>query len=406
MRLVIPQRLTMAHGVRGGMETQAQILAEGLIARGHEVLVLTTPHPDECREGREGAIPVRYVAPGTWRKYRMAWWNACYEELEQQHRSRPFDLLLSQSAGALGYLPRAVADLRFPCVVIIHGSMTSELHTLWRGARSLRGAYRLVRHLKRLPRLFLLWRKAAPMVDHWVVVSTEIAREWQRELGIPPERITVMPNGIDTETFRPDPEARLETRSQLGISAETPLLLCVGRLEQEKGFQVAIQAVRRLLPRFPTLRLLVVGEGAYRNVLARAAASTDGAVTLTGYAPGQQVARLLAAADIFVMPTLCHEAFPMTIVEAMAAGLPVVASHVGGIPDAVDENRTGMLVPMGSAEALARAIERLLLDPSLRSAMARAARTTALERFSRDHMVAATEHVLTSVRHQHGARPR
>ncbi|NJN66628.1 MAG: glycosyltransferase family 4 protein [Chloroflexaceae bacterium] len=401
MRLVIPQRLTMAHGVRGGMETQAQILAEGLIARGHTLLVLTNPHPDGRTDGTEGsneAIPVRYIAPGTWKKYRTAWWNACYQEIARRHRANPFDLLLSQSAGALGYLPLVRASLRLPCVVIIHGSMMTELRTRWRGAWSLRGAYRLIRHLKRFPWLWLLWRRAAPMVDHWVVVSTAIAKEWQRELGIPSERITVIPNGVDPETFRPDPEARLTTRQQLGISMETPLLLCVGRLEQEKGFQVAIQAVRRLLPRFPTLQLFIVGEGAYRKTLSKIAATTVGAVTLPGYASGQQVARWLAAADIFLMPTLRDEGLPLTIVEAMAAGVPVIASKAGGIPDAVDEGRTGMLVPMGSVEALTQTIETLLQDSRLRSSLARAARETAVKRLSRDHMVAATEHILTSVR--------
>lgn len=404
MHIVIPQRLTMVHGVRGGMETQAQTLAEGLVARGHDLVVLTNPHPERHTSGNEGSnrgIPVRYIGPGTWRKYTPAWWNACYHEVAQMHQSHPFDVLLSQSAGALGYIPRVAADLRLPTVVLIHGSMTSELRTRWRGLWSPRGVYRMVRHLKRLPWLLLLWRKAAPMVDRWVVVSHEIAHEWQHELGLPTERITVVPNGIDTARFCPDPAARQVVRQRLDIPPDAPLLLSVGRLEQEKGAHIAIQAVKMLLPRFPALRLLIAGEGSYRAALEPLVAQTNGAVSLLGYVPNQRVPELLAASDIFLMPSLCHEAFPLTIVEALAVGLPVVASRVGGIPTAIEDGRNGLLVPMGSARALAQAVERLLKDEALRGSMAEAALQSARQRFSIGHMVDATEQVLLAVIEQH-----
>jgi glycosyltransferase involved in cell wall biosynthesis len=410
MRLAIAQRLTMAHGIRGGMETQAQSLATGLVAWGHRLVVLTTPHPDGRQEGMEETVPVRYLAPGTYRGYQQRWWEACYHELEQMHRSEPLNVLLSQSAGALGYLPRAVADLRLPVVVIVHGSMSGELRTRLRSVASLRGTYRLARQLLVLPRLFLLWRKAAPMVHRWVVVSHETARDWQRELDIPSERIVVIPNGIDTTRFRPDAEKRQETRARLGILDDAPLLLAVGRLEQEKGFHVAIQALRQVRSRWPGVRLLIVGEGNYRRTLEQTATSLNSqpnagtargstgnnndAVIFAGYVPNAQLPDLLAAADLFLMPTLCTEAFPLTVVEAMAAGLPVVASNIGGIPTAITDGSTGLLVPTGHADTLARAVERLIQDEPLRRSLAAAAREAAHSRFSREQMVAATEHVL------------
>lgn len=84
-------------------------------------------------------------------------------------------------------------------------------------------------------------------------------------LGIPSERIVVIPNGIDTNKFRPDAEKRQETRARLGIPTDAPLLLAVGRLEQEKGFQVAIQALRQVRSHLPGVRLLIAGEGNYRT---------------------------------------------------------------------------------------------------------------------------------------------
>lgn len=394
MRIAIAQRLTLAHGIRGGMEIQSHILAESLQQRGHDIVILTTPHPDGIAEGMEGTLPVRYIGPGTYRRYDPRWWDACYDTLATQHTTQPFDVLLSQSAGALAYLPRAVADLRLPAVVIIHGSMLGELRTRWRGVWSPRGVYRMLRFLMVQPHLFLLWRKAVPFVAHWVAVSQETAREWQKEQRIIPSRMTVVPNGIDTTLFCPNAHTRQAVRSKLNIPLDAPLLIAVGRLEEEKGFHLAVQGIQYLRSRFPTMHLLIVGEGIYRKSLEHMAASLKERIHILGYVPNDQVPELLAAADLFLMPTLRDEGFPMTIPEAMACGLPVVASRVGGVPSAVDEGTTGLMVPMGDVAALAQAIERLLCDQSLRASFAAAARHTAVTRFSREHMAEATEQVL------------
>ncbi len=303
MRLAIAQRLTLAHGIRGGMEVQAQSLAEGLLARGHEVLILTTPHPDGRKIGEEGGVPVRYIGPGSYRRYDRRWWAACYRELARIHNLQPFNLLVSQSAGALGYLPRAASELRLPTVVVMHGTITGGLRTHWQAARTPRGFYRLARLLTIQPYHFLLWWRAARSADHWIAVSAEVADEWQREMNLPPEQITVVPNGVDTARFRPDPQTRSATRAALSIAAEVPLLLATGRLVYEKGFHVAIAALRMLRSRFPTAQLLIIGNGNYRQVLEREAADLGDAVRFAGYIPNHELPTLLAVADIFLMPT-------------------------------------------------------------------------------------------------------
>ena len=398
MKLVIAQRATLAH-VRGGMEMQANSLATGLADRGHDVLILTTPHPVGQHEELAGQVRVRYISPGSPRRYDRSWWSACYRELAQLKAAGQCDLLLSQSAGALGYLPRVKAELGLPTVVLVHGTLTGALRTHWRGARSLRGGYRLLRLLASLPEHLVLWRRAARTVDHWITVSHEVAAEWQRELCLPSERVITIPNGIDSTRFRPDAQTRQVTRARLGLPQDAPVLLAVGRLEQEKGFQVAIEALRTLRSHVPEVRLLIAGEGTYRPELERLATGLENSVSFLGYIPNPTLPDFLAAADIFLMPTLCHEAFPMTIVEAMGAGLPVVASRAGGIPTAVVHGQTGFLVPLGNAQALAESITPLLRDPALRASMAAAARTAALAHFSREHMITATEQVLLEAIH-------
>lgn len=396
MRIVVAQRLTMAHGVRGGMETQAQSLSEGLLARGHDLVTLTTPHPDGLPHAYEGSVPVRYISPGSWRRYQMRWWDSCYRDLMFMHQQQRCDILLSQSAGALGYIPRAAADLRLPCVVIIHGSITGEVRNRFRDTRSLRGIYRLVRHFKRLPQLLLLWKKAVPMVHHWIVVSDETANEWQREFAIPDDRLHVIVNGIDTTLFRPNAAARQVVRSRYGMPPDAPLLIAAGRLEYEKGIQLAVQAVRVLRPRFPSLRLLIAGDGVYRTELERAAAGLGDAVMFAGYVPNKELPELLAAADLFLMPTLRDEGLPMSALESLACGVPLVANRGGGVVNAIDDGCTGFLVPMGDIDALVAATERVLMNDTLRSTMMQAARNVAVARFSRESMVAETERVLLS----------
>lgn len=394
MRIALAQRLTMAHGIRGGMETQSHILAEGLIARGHDLTVLTSPHPDGQSEAVEGTIPVRYIGPGSHRTFSHAWSEACYQEITRLHQEEPFDLLLSQSAAAVGYIPRAVVDLRLPTVVIIHGSIRGELITRWRGIRSARGIYRMLRHLKRLPPSALRWWKAAPMVDRWVAVSREVATFWQQEFRLDPTRVIVVHNGIDTARFHPDAARRAEVRQRLGLPPDALLMVAVGRLDRDKGFHIAIAAVQSLLSRLPHLRLFIAGEGSFGATLRKMAASSGEAIMLPGYVPNHELGGVLAAADLFLMPTLCNEGLPMTIIEALACGLPILSSRAGGTVSTVEDGRTGLLLPPGDVSALSQAIERLVTHEAERLAMGQEARRVAQERFSQEHMVAETERVL------------
>jgi glycosyltransferase involved in cell wall biosynthesis len=406
MRIVTAERITLAHGVRGGMETQAESLRAGLAERGHTLMVLTTPRPAGRAADDRPATTVIEQAPGDYRRYRPAWWRACYATLQREHRRAPFDVLLSQSAGALGYLAAARRQLGLPSVVVLHGTLVGGFRTTLRGARSLRGMYRLGRLLAaQLPQHIYLWRAARDDVAHWIAVSDEVASGWRREIGVPTGRISVIPNGIDVACFAPDPAARAATRSALGIPAGTPVLIAIGRLEEDKGFQVAVRALARLRERWPTTRLVVVGDGGYRAKLERVIAESglQDRVHMLGYRPNAGLPALLAAADLFLMPSLRHEAFPFTIVEALAGGLPVLATNVGGIPSAIDDGRTGILLPMGDVPAWAAALDMLLSDERRRRAMGALARQVAVARFSRERMIAATEQVLVTAAQGGGA---
>lgn len=395
----MPIRITLAHGVRGGMEHQADSLARGLAAAGHEVTVVTTAHPHGRVEETMGDVETLYIPATTWRRYEARWWAESYRLLAQRHIYTPYDVILSQSAGALGYIARAREELGLATVVVFHGSARGELITAWRGARSARGVYRLGRLVWRLPRLLALWRRVAASVAWWTAPNATMANENRREIGFPADRLSIIPNAVDTNLFRPDLARRAATRMRLGLPADAPVLVVASRLEVEKGVQVALDALARLSARWPEARLIVAGEGAHAMALqARADALGVGHATLfLGFVAHERLTDILNAGDVFVMPSLCHEAFPVSIIEALAAGLPVVASHVGGVPAAIAVGASGYLVPPGDADGLAAAVARLLADPTRRRTMGALTRQVAEARYTEAAMTRAVESVLQAV---------
>ncbi len=149
-------------------------------------------------------------------------------------------------------------------------------------------------------------------------------------------------------------------RAELGLPPDAFGVSMITVLRPGKGHEVAIEAVRRLLSRFPSLRLIILGDGPAREDIGRLAESLGSAALLTGHR--NDVMSVLAATDVLLHPTMM-DAFPTALLEAGAAGVPVIASRVGGIPEIVTDGATGVLIDApASADAVVRALGRLLAD--------------------------------------------
>lgn len=407
MRIWLPIRITLAHGVQGGMERQADTLARGLARRGHQVTIVTTAHPDGVVEENDLDLQTLYIPHTTWRRYQPHWWRQSYQALRDRHALFPYDVILSQSAGGLGYLGQAQRHLGLPSVVILHGSSQGEVVTAWRGARNPRGIYRLLRLGWRLPPLLARWRRVAASVSHWIAVSPTVGVENQREIGFPTERLSVVLNGVDVDTLRPDPQAPRALRERLGLPPATLLLAITTRLEYEKGVQIALEALARLLPTYPNLYLLVAGAGVYDEALQRRALSlgVGDRARFLGFLQRPDLATVLAGSDAYIMPSLRPEGLPISVLEAQAAGLPVVVSDVGGAAASLIPDHTGYLFPRGDVDALVARLTILLADSTRRQAMGALGRRVAETRFSVDSMVRATENILLSTRPASAAPP-
>jgi len=211
-------------------------------------------------------------------------------------------------------------------------------------------------------------RLTAARIASMAGVSDDVRKRDRRRFGLEEPRLHTLYNGIDVRRFRPRPRPARKSIEIASVAHLVPL----------KGIDVLLRALA--LVRRGDVGLTVVGDGPeYERLSALARSLGVGSrVRFLGLRDDTHV--LLAAADLFCHPTLA-EAFGLVIAEAMASGLPVVASRVGGIPEVVSEGETGLLVPPGDAGALAGAIDRLVDSPRLRRRLGAAARKRAVERF-------------------------
>lgn len=201
-------------------------------------------------------------------------------------------------------------------------------------------------------------------------------------LGFDPNSARVIPYGVDVEQFAPDRARGAGWRDRLGASANDVLILTVGRMVTKKGFHVLMAALPELLERFPASRFVFAGAGDRLEELRTAAAPWSDRVHFPGAVLRDTLPDLYRAADLFVLPAV-HDSegnvdgLPNVILEAMASGLPVVASNISGIPLVIADGREGFLVAEGDPGSLAEALARLLEAPELRRQMGRQARRKA-----------------------------
>lgn len=238
---------------------------------------------------------------------------------------------------------------------------------------------------------------ARSALDRQVLTVSDAARRaYVARPGVRACRVTTVRNGI----VAPDgSRPRSEVRAELGLPDDAVVVTMVSVLRAGKGHAVALEAVTRLRRRHPRLVLLVLGDGPSRAEVERAAAPLAGHVVMTGHR--DDVADLLAASDVVLHPTEM-DAFPTCLLQAAAVGLPAVATAVGGVPEIIEADRTGLLLDAPTADAVEAALERLLEAPELRATLGAAARRRFDAEFSAERWAlrlrAVYEQCLTPVR--------
>jgi len=349
-------------GAPGGVQIHVRELAARLFGAGHEVRVLA-PGRGSPVEGwvryTGRPLPVSYAGtvapicprPSSLRQIR-AEVRAFGPDIVHVHE--PF-------APSTSLFATLVSDV--PVVATFHAYLDrSRLLTATR------------------PLLRRVWRRIAVSI----AVSEAAASFSARRFG---GEVSIVPNGVEVERF-----ASGTPRSDL---PEGPKLLWVNRLDPQKGFRVALRAFDILVRQFPQLAMIVAGDGPDRSAIAELPAPVRGRLVMLGNVPHDELPGYFASADVFVSPAVGQESFGMVLVEAMAAGVPVVATDIRGYSEVVRPDTEGLLVPPGNAIALAVAVRRVLLDPRLAERYGAAGRSRAA-RFSWDEVVPQVEAVYHS----------
>jgi glycosyltransferase involved in cell wall biosynthesis len=230
------------------------------------------------------------------------------------------------------------------------------------------------------------------LLDAVIFVSHGTRRAYASLYKVPEAKCHTIYNGVDAESYH-RPSLRNAVRTQLGLHDDEGMLLATGNLTSVKGHRYLLEAVQKVAARGLQLKCFIAGRGELEDDLKRQiqALGLEGRVFLLGYR--KDIPALLSAADLFCMPSL-NEAFGYSLVEAMAAELPVVASAVGGIPEVLRHEHEGLLVPPGDSDALAAAIERLWHQPELRKNMGAEGAATVKQRFDLSIMLRQTEQLL------------
>lgn len=204
------------------------------------------------------------------------------------------------------------------------------------------------------------WRRSVDRwtgraVRHFIAVSAFVKRSLHERLGIPLERISVIPNSVDLQRVTPNPYRRSVMRGQLGLAEQEFAWVTVGRLNPPKGYRYLLEGMVRVIERFPRTRLFVVGDGPDRPSLERATQALGLARAIRFLGERRDVVALLDAADGFVFPSL-SEGLPVALLEAMAMEKPCVASRIGPHEELIEHGFTGLLAtprdPAGIAEAM------------------------------------------------------
>ena len=374
--------------VVGGGETQARLLAEGLITNGHSVMVLTR-RSDVALSKHEnyGAVSVYRLSPvgrGQFKK-----WGLLLSSLPALIRLRDqYDLIFVSGYRIIGLTAVLVGKLfRKPVVLKAdsQGEMSGEFFES--------GLRKFGTSRSSLPfRLFLGFRNVIlKKADAFSAISAEIASEWTSN-RVPLNKIHLIPNGVDTTRFAPvNAKQKAFLRVKLTLPQAAIIAIYTGRLVSYKGLPLLLKVWDEIRCRHEDVILLLAGTGGLdiHNCEAQLhdyvkSAGLEENVWFLG--PVQNIPEYLQAADLFVFPTE-NDAFPSSLIEAMACGLPIITTPVGAIKTIILHQETGLFVQPGNRQQLYEALVAIVSDKTLASRLGQAGRQIVEERYSAGNTV-------------------
>ena len=385
-----------------GVGTFVEPIANSVAVRGHEVHLVAPWHPLVERPSQEGDVHFHFFRYAPTRNLHVFGYASALKA----------DVSLRGTAYLVA--PLAVSAGAWALRRILRSTRSGLIHAHWAVPGGFIGAIgRFGTHVPLVVSLHgsdvylaevnQLARAAARYAfsrSAWLTACSDDLATRAVALGADPDRITVVPYGVDTERFSPDPGARTSLRQRHALAEDDSVLVAAGRLVRKKGFEYLIDALPSLTERFPRVVLVVAGGGDLEDELRRRAATcgvVDHVIFLGSVKQGE-VARWLAAADVVVVPSVRDDSgnvdgLPNVLLEALSSGTPVVATAAGGMGTVAKDGVTARIVRQRDAAALAGAISDLLQHPSTAGSLGRSAREEMCRTHSWDRAAAQFDEV-------------
>ncbi|NTU72331.1 MAG: glycosyltransferase family 4 protein [Coriobacteriia bacterium] len=367
--------LMVVRPASGGMKEHVLALVRGLVARGHEVELAAPASSGITDAARAAGITVRDVPiAGPLHPIQDP---RAVRALSRLVSSGGFDVVHAHGfkAGFIGRLAVRASGTKVPFIVTAHNHVLTRTDT----PAATRWRYRTVE------------RSLERYVSRYIAVSESIGHELTDAYDLPAEKVVVVRNGVDVTPFLEpqDPDA---ARVALGVPVDSLVVGLAARFSAQKGLRDLVAATPELVRRLPGVRIVIGGSGPLESELRGQAVALGVADSIVWPGHVLDMPRFLAALDVFVSPATT-EAFGIALIEAAAAGVPTIATRVGGVPEVILDGETGLLVAPHDPTALAQAIVGLLDDRGTAIKLAEHARRRAIVEFSPELMVDGTVEV-------------
>ncbi|MHA1721833.1 MAG: glycosyltransferase family 4 protein [Candidatus Baldrarchaeia archaeon] len=349
----------------GGIATHIKGLAKYLSKLGHEVKIITIKNFEENYEDEDGnvirlnasTIPgIQVLSPLNLKQIKRVILGEKFDVVHGHHAFTPVSLYSISLASKYG----------FPTVLTAHSlGVGYQYGIVWKTLK---------------PVLYPV-KRAFDKANKIIAVS-EAVKQFMSHIVSQPEKIEVIPNGVDLEQFICISNGR-KLREELNLPLDDPIVFFVGRFSVRKGIHILMDAFKHVVKEIPDAKLLIAGKGFLKEYLKHKAKANKIAenVKFLGCIFGETLAKFYMTSDVVVCPSIFAEAFGIVILEAMAAGKPVIATNVGGIPEIVDHEVNGLIVEPHDVKELSNAIIRLLSNDKERQRMGKNAKKKVEERY-------------------------
>lgn len=383
--IISPTPITDKEEGWGGVHTHTEMVCNIITKLGHAVTLLTTSHPKGLSEEWYNGIHIVYirevgsafVSGKDFRRVKEAFLNL--------HLQSPFHCVFSEGNSAC-MLKKYKTARNLPLIYIVHIPGFTHFYNIWNevcGVRTL--IYYLLKTVPKILYRVIFWEKPLARFSTKILSPSALkAKQLCKFYNVSPEKVEILSNWVDTEIFKPDNKKKSNSRKNWLVSENELVFLVSGGIWRPKGFHIAIQSFSNIVRSFSNSVLLICGAGMEKeekfltNLVQKE--KLENRIRFLGKFKLSELPLIYNMADIFLMPSLMSEGHAYSLIEAMACGLPCIATKLGGNIETIGDS--GILVPPGDVNALEQAMIELAQSPERRRELSQLARERVVRYFS------------------------